>query len=56
MFVAGEEIVEQETTIPHLNATIGHTLGLPVEEVVVAPNGRPFKLADKGKPITALFA
>ena len=34
----------------------GKSLGLPVEEVVVAPNGRPFKLADKGKPVSAIFA
>jgi uncharacterized protein (DUF1501 family) len=52
----GEIVTDQEITIPDFNATIGHALGLPVEEVVVAPNGRPFKLADKGKPVSAIFA
>ncbi len=52
----GEIVADQEITIPDFNATIGHALGLPVEEVVVAPNGRPFKLADKGKPVSAIFA
>ena len=51
-----EIVTDQEITIPDFNATIGHALGLPVDEVVVAPNGRPFKLADKGKPVTAVFA
>jgi len=51
-----EIVTDDEITIPDFNATIGHALGLPVDEVVVAPNGRPFKLADKGKPVTAVFA
>ncbi len=51
-----EEVEDNEITIPDFNATIGHALGLPVEEIVLAPNGRPFKLADKGKPATAVFA
>jgi hypothetical protein len=51
-----EIVTDLEITIPDFNATIGHALGLPVEEVVVAPNGRPFKLADKGKPVSAIFA
>ncbi len=53
---SAEIVTDQEITIPDFNATIGHALGLPLEEVVVAPNGRPFKLADKGKPVTAVFA
>lgn len=51
-----EEVEENEIKIPDFNATIGYALGLPLEEVVLAPNGRPFKLADKGKPVTQLFA
>ena len=43
-------------TIPDFNATIGYALGLPLDEVVMSPSGRPFKLADKGKPLTAIFA
>ncbi len=52
----GEEVEGDELTIPDFNATIGYALGLPLEEVVVAPNGRPFKVADKGQPAKTLFA
>ena len=41
--------------IPDFNATIGYALGLPIDRVVVAPNGRPFTLADKGVPLAGLF-
>lgn len=51
-----EIVTDLEITIPDFNATIGYALDLPLEEVVVAPSGRPFKLADKGKPVTAVFA
>ena len=52
----GEEVENDEITIPDLNATIGYALGLPLEEVAISASGRPFKLADKGKPITSIFA
>jgi len=52
----GSEVDDEEIKIPDFNATIGYALGLPLEEVVMSPSGRPFKLADKGKPVTALFA
>ena len=51
-----EEVDNDEITIPDFNATLGQALGLPLEEVVLSPNGRPFKLADKGKPVTSVFA
>ena len=51
-----EEVEDNEITIPDFNATIGHALGLPLDETVLAPSGRPFKLADKGKPVTSVFA
>lgn len=52
----GEEVGEEETTIPDFNATIGYALGLPLAEVVMSPSLRPFKIADKGKPVTSIFA
>lgn len=39
-----------------LNATIAATLGLPLEETVISPTGRPFKIANEGKPISALLS
>lgn len=48
--------VEEDGVLPaDLNATIATTLGLPLEQEVVAPTGRPFKVAHDGKPITALL-
>jgi uncharacterized protein (DUF1501 family) len=52
----GGKVVEGLTTPQDLNATIGYALGLPVDQVVISPSGRPFTIADKGKPITALFS
>jgi uncharacterized protein (DUF1501 family) len=52
----GSEAEADEVEVPDFNATLGYALGLPTEQIVLAPNGRPFRLADKGKPITQLFA
>jgi hypothetical protein len=51
-----EEVEMNEMTIPDFNASLGYALGLPLEQVVQAPNGRPFKFADKGKPALSLFS
>lgn len=51
----GEEIESDEVTIPDFNATIAYALGLPLEQVVMSPSQRPFRVADKGKPLTSLF-
>jgi uncharacterized protein (DUF1501 family) len=52
----GAKVEEGMTTIMDFNATIGYALGLPLDQVVVSPSGRPFTMADKGKPLAALFA
>ena len=52
----GEEVADEEISIPDFNATIGYALGLPLDEVVLSPSQRPFKVADKGKPVTQIFA
>ncbi|MDB6005148.1 MAG: hypothetical protein JWR15_2135, partial [Prosthecobacter sp.] len=36
--------------------TIGHAMGLPVEEVVMSPSNRPFTVGDKGVPVIDIFA
>ena len=38
------------------NATIAAAANLPYEQILVSPQGRPFKLADKGEPVKALLA
>lgn len=50
------EVVARKATIPDFNATLGHALGLPIDQVVTSPEQRPFKLADRGRPLTTVFA
>lgn len=51
----GGEVIENKVSIPDLNATIGYALGLPLDQVLYSPSKRPFTVADKGQPVTALF-
>ncbi|MDB6070766.1 MAG: hypothetical protein JWL81_1937 [Verrucomicrobiales bacterium] len=52
----GAKVIENITTPQDLNATIGYALGLPVDQVIISPSGRPFTVANKGKPVTSIFA
>ncbi len=51
----GHEVAENGVTVPDFNATIAYALGLPLDKVVYSPSGRPFRVADKGLPVKALF-
>lgn len=51
----GTDVAEGKMTIPDLNATIAYGLGLPVDKVITSPDGRPFTVAHKGKPLVDLF-
>lgn len=51
----GARVIENAVNVPDINATIGYGLGLPLDQVLYSRTKRPFTLADKGKPITALF-
>ncbi len=51
----GANVVDGMTTPMDFNATIGYALGLPIDKVEISPSGRPFTLADKGRPVTQLF-
>ena len=50
------DVVEGKMTPPDFNATIAYGLGLPLDEVIYSPSKRPFTLADKGAPVTSLYA
>lgn len=52
----GIEVTEAPVNVPDLNATIAYALGLPLDTVLYSPTKRPFTIADKGKPLTQLFA
>jgi hypothetical protein len=43
-------------SVPDFNATIAYGLGLPLDTVLFSPSKRPFTIADKGQPVTQLFA
>jgi hypothetical protein len=49
-------VVEGKVSIQDFNATIAYSLGLPYQTIVMSPSMRPFRFADKGNPITAVFA
>jgi uncharacterized protein (DUF1501 family) len=52
----GAEVVDKPILIPDFNATIAYALGLPIHETVMSPSLRPFKIANKGEPVTEIFA
>lgn len=52
----GEHVAEKPVTMPDLNATIALSLGIDLQHIEHSPSGRPFTVADKGKPVTELFA
>ncbi|MEO5916650.1 MAG: DUF1501 domain-containing protein [Luteolibacter sp.] len=52
---AGEKVKDGIVTVQDFNATIAYALSLPYDTVIMSPSKRPFKIADKGVPITTLF-
>lgn len=52
----GREVIENPVTVPDFNATIAFALGLPTEHQIISPTQRPFTIADKGRPVTEVFA
>lgn len=53
---AGHGVEKNGVAPADFNATIAHALGLPLNQEIISPTGRPFKVAHDGKPIEALFA
>ena len=52
----GRRVADKQATPSDFQATIGHAMGLPVDEVVMSPSNRPFTVGDKGNPILDIFA
>ncbi len=52
----GAMVADSPVSVQDFNATIGYAAGLPLNEVVLSPAGRPFTLADKGRPVLGLFS
>ena len=49
-------VEENEVAVPDLNATMAMAMGVKLEQKMVSPDGRPFTIAHKGKPLMDLFA
>lgn len=52
----GAKVIENMIHPQDFNATISYALGLDTGKVIISPSGRPFTIADKGRPITSLFS
>jgi uncharacterized protein (DUF1501 family) len=52
----GRRPADKQTSPSDFLATIGHAMGLPVDEVVMSPSNRPFTVGDKGVPVLDIFA
>lgn len=53
---SGHDVADKQVTVQDFIATIGAAMGLPVNEVVMSPSGRPFTVGDKGKVVSDIFA
>ena len=51
-----ERVADKPVTMPDFNATVALALGMDLKHVEHSPSGRPFTVADKGKPVMDLFA
>ena len=52
---SGAKVKDAQVSVQDFNATIAYALGLPYDVVLMSPTKRPFKIADKGVPVTTLF-
>lgn len=52
----GRRVSDKQVTPQDFQATIGHAMGLPVDEVVMSPSNRPFTVGDKGQVVFDIFA
>jgi hypothetical protein len=52
----GADVEDKDMTVGSFHATIAWAAGLPIEQVVTAPNGRPFTIGNKGVPASEVFA
>ncbi|MEY2598951.1 MAG: hypothetical protein RLZZ142_1210 [Verrucomicrobiota bacterium] len=51
-----ERVADKPVTMADFNATVALAMGLDLHQIETSPSGRPFTIADKGKPVQELFA
>jgi uncharacterized protein (DUF1501 family) len=47
----GTAPADKQTSIQDFHTTVGHAMGMDVDQVVMSPSGRPFTVGDKGSVI-----
>ncbi|HEY2860882.1 MAG TPA: DUF1501 domain-containing protein [Terracidiphilus sp.] len=52
----GADLVDKDMTIGSFHATIGWAMGLPLDQAVISPAGRPFTVGNKASPAMEVFA
>ena len=52
----GGRVERDPVTVGDLHATVAHACGLPIEQAVISPSGRPFTIGNKGKPVSGVVA
>ncbi len=52
----GHFVEDDEVTVEDFNATIAQSLGIPTDHIEYSASKRPFKIADTGVPVEAVFA
>jgi hypothetical protein len=52
----GMSPADKQTTIQDFHSTVGHAMGLDVNQVVMSPSNRPFTVGDKGEVIAEVLA
>jgi uncharacterized protein (DUF1501 family) len=52
----GKEVISEPYTSQDLMASVLKSLGIPLDTVFTAKNGRPMKIANSGKVIKELFS
>ncbi len=51
----GFGVEDDQVSVQDFNATIAHAMGIPLDEEIYSPAGRPFTIARGGEPITGIF-
>ena len=52
----GREVADKQVTVQDFIATIGAAMGLPIDQTVMSPSGRPFRVGDmSGKAVADIF-
>ena len=52
----GASVADKQASIQDFHSTIGHAMGMDVNQVVMSPSNRPFTVGDKGQVIPEVLA